>query len=193
MTEFFAFDELTWPEVAALRRDTPLVIPIGEGYDRAKLTEALGDPQSAGILPAIPYGWPGSGLAVDSSRRDAGDPFAKMVSNLLDSLQDDGFSRVYALQPQGLELGLGGRSIVQWHSSQLRAYPSPIPSQRAGDQAPSHSGRGLGRGPLRPPARPPSTACAAAKSPLKKQQRNYELRIRNYEFRERSSFVIRNS
>ncbi len=121
MTEFFAFDELTWPEVAALRRDTPLVIPIGEGYDLAKLAEALGDPERAGLLPAIPYGWPGSGLTVADGRRDSGDPFARMVSNLLDSLQDDGFSRVYALQPQGLELGLGARGITQWHRSQERA------------------------------------------------------------------------
>ena len=147
MTHFFPYDELTWPEVAALRRDTPLVIPIGEGYDLGKLAEALGDPARAGLLPAIPYGWPGSGLAVADGRRDAGDPFAKMVSNLLDSLQDDGFSRVYALQPQGLELGLGARGLVQWHESQLRAAaPSPNPSQREGDQAPYPRGRGLGRG-----------------------------------------------
>ncbi len=131
MTDFFPFDELTWPEVAALRRDTPLVIPVGEGYDLSRLAEALGDPDSAGILPAIPYGWPGSGLAVADGRRDSGDPFARMVSNLLDSLQDDGFSRVYALQPQGLELGLGTRSIVQWHSSQLRGVvPQPDDADR---------------------------------------------------------------
>jgi creatinine amidohydrolase len=46
--------------------------------------------------------------------------FAKMISNLLDSLQDDGFSRIYALHPQGLDLGLGARGIAQWHTSQLR-------------------------------------------------------------------------
>ena len=147
MTHFFPYDELTWPDVAALRRDTPLIIPIGEGYDLSKLAEALGEPERAGLLPAIPYGWPGSGLAVADGRRDAGDPFAKMISNLLDSLQDDGFSRVYALHPQGLELGLGARGLVQWHESQLRAAaPSPNPSQREGDQAPYPRGRGLGRG-----------------------------------------------
>ena len=124
MTNYFLFDELTWPEVAALRRDTPLIMPLGEGYDLGQLAEALGDPARVGLLPAIPYGWPGSGLET------AGAPFAKMVSNLLDSLQDDGFSRVYTLQPQGVELGLGTRGIVQWHSSQLRQVggggdPSP--------------------------------------------------------------------
>ena len=114
MTHFFPYDELTWPEVAALRRDTPLVIPLGEGYDLAQLAEALGDPASVGLLPPIPYGWPGSGLETAAA------PFAQMVSNLLDSLQDDGFSLVYALHPQGLELGLGPRSLAQRHSSQLR-------------------------------------------------------------------------
>ena len=120
MTQFFAFDELTWPEVAALRRDTPLVIPLGNGYDWPTLAEALGDPAAVGVLPAIPYGWRGSALAVPEAS------FAQMVSNLLDSLQDDGFSRVYALQPQAIDLGLGSRSITQWHSSQLRDTP-PLP------------------------------------------------------------------
>ena len=96
MTSFFAYDELTWPEVAALRRDTPLVIPLGEGYDLAQLAEALGDPPAVGLLPPIPYGWPGSGLATAAA------PFAHMVSNLLGSLQDDRFSRGYALHPHGL-------------------------------------------------------------------------------------------
>ncbi len=123
MTHFFPFDELTWPEVAALRRDTPLVIPVGDGYDMARVAEALGDPARAGILPATPYGWRGSGLAVPEA------PFGRMVSNLLDSLQDDGFTRVYALQPQDLELGLGPRAIVQSHSSQrrdTRPFPADV-------------------------------------------------------------------
>lgn len=123
----FSFAELTWPEVAALRRDTPLVIPIGEGYDLSRLAEALGDPRSIGLLPPIPYGFAGSGLET------AVPPFARMVSNLLDSLQDDGFTRVYALQPQGLELGLGSRSIVQWHASQLRDA-TPRPPDADGDK-----------------------------------------------------------
>lgn len=125
MSNFFPFDELTWPEVAALRRDTPLVIPIGEDCDTAKLAEALGDPPDVGLLPAIPYGFPGSGLETAAA------PFARMVSNLLDSLQDDGFSRVYALHPQGLDLGLGPRGIAQWHASQLRdAAPLPADADR---------------------------------------------------------------
>ena len=125
MTHFFSYDELTWPEVVALRRDTPLVIPLGEGYDLSRLAEALGDPPAIGLLAAIPYGWQGSGLAPPEA------PFARMVSNLLNSLQDDGFSRVYALHPQDIDLGLGPRGLVQWHGSHLRdAPPFPFDADR---------------------------------------------------------------
>ena len=86
MTDFFAFDELTWPEVAALPRNLPLIIPVGEGYDLARLAEALGNPDRAGILPPVPYGFPGSGLVAST------EPFARMLGNLLHSLQDDGFA-----------------------------------------------------------------------------------------------------
>jgi creatinine amidohydrolase len=120
MTRFFAFDDLTWPEVAALRRDTPLVIPLGRGYDLARLAEALGDPAAAGLLPPLPYGWRGSGLAV------AEPVFAQLVRNLLDSLADDGFSRVYALQPHGLDLDLGPRALVQPYRGHYHPAP-PLP------------------------------------------------------------------
>ena len=35
MTDFFPYDELTWPEVADLPRNTPLVLSLGSGYDLA--------------------------------------------------------------------------------------------------------------------------------------------------------------
>ncbi len=118
MTHFFAYEDLTWPDVAALRRDTPLVIPVGQGYDLGRLAEALGDPPAAGLLPALPFGWRGSGLPVS-------EPIvSRLVTNLLDSLRDDGFTRVYALQPQGLELGLGERAIYQPHAGHYRPAPA---------------------------------------------------------------------
>jgi hypothetical protein len=39
MTKFFAYDELTWPDVAGLERTTPLVIPLGGGYDLGRLAD----------------------------------------------------------------------------------------------------------------------------------------------------------
>ncbi len=93
----FKYEELTWPEVADLPRDTPLVLPLGSGFDQGLLASQLSDPPRIGLLPAFPFGWRGSGLEVPDQI------FARYISNLLDSLRDDGFSRVYCLAPQGLD------------------------------------------------------------------------------------------
>lgn len=95
-TEFIPYENLTWPEIAALPRDTPLIIPLGEGYPLEKLADALSHPARAGLLPPIPYGWRGSDLFVPEPL------LAAYVSNLLHSLRDDGFTHVYALAPQGI-------------------------------------------------------------------------------------------
>ena len=117
-TDFFSYEELTWPDVAALPRDTPLIISLGDGYDREKLASALGNPPQAGLLPSIPFGWRGSGLTVPEAL------LGQLVANLLDSLRDDGFSRVYALTPQAIDLGLGAQRIALPHVSQF--IPEPL-------------------------------------------------------------------
>ncbi len=97
MTMYFNYDEMTWDAVAELRRDTPLVLPLGSGYDLDLLASQLSDPARIGLLPPFPFGWRGSGLEVP-------DPiFFPYISNLLDSLRDDGFSRVYCLAPAGID------------------------------------------------------------------------------------------
>jgi creatinine amidohydrolase len=48
-------------------------------------------------LPAFPFGWRGSGLEVPE------EIFFPYISNLLDSLRDDGFSQVYCLAPAGID------------------------------------------------------------------------------------------
>jgi len=106
MTTCFDFADLTWPEVAALPRDTPLLIPLGECRRQELVFDAFGRPSQVGILPALPFGWRSSGLAVPEA------VLGTMVANLLDSLRDDGFSRVYALTPQGVNLGLGGARLA---------------------------------------------------------------------------------
>ncbi len=111
---------MTWPEIAALPRDTPLVIPLGQGYELSQLASALGNPPRLGMLPPLPFGWVGSGLAV------ADHLLGRLIDNLLDSLRDDGFSRVYALCPQGLDLGLGPAWIALPHPGQFTPT-SPLP------------------------------------------------------------------
>lgn len=97
MTTYFQYDELTWDAVAALPRDTPLVLPLGSGYDLDPLASQLSHPPQIGLLPLFPFGWRGSGLEIPESI------FFQYVSNLLDSLRDDGFSRVYCLTPSGID------------------------------------------------------------------------------------------
>jgi creatinine amidohydrolase len=107
MTEFFHYDNLTWPDVAELPRDVPLVLPLGSSFDSEKVAAQLSHPQRLGILPPFPFGWRGSGLAVPEHLLSA------YIGNLLDSLRDDGFTRVYALTPQGIDLELGESALRQ--------------------------------------------------------------------------------
>ena len=52
ITQFFNFSDLTWPEVAALPRYLPLVLPLGAGYPLDAAALALGSPPLVGWLPA---------------------------------------------------------------------------------------------------------------------------------------------
>lgn len=104
---FFAFADLTWPETAGLARETPLAIPLGEGFELAEVARALGHPPAAGLLPAIPYGWEGSSLAAPPAL------FAAYVGNLLGGLREDGFTRVVALAPPGIPLPLPDEHILR--------------------------------------------------------------------------------
>lgn len=106
MATFIPYADLTWPEIATLPRQTPLLIPLGDGYPLDELSDALGNPPQVGLLPSIPYGWEGSGLSVPDQLLE------NCIGNLLDSLRDDGFTRVYALTPPGIAPGLGESRLV---------------------------------------------------------------------------------
>ncbi len=93
----FNFDELSWDMIAELPRDTPLILPLGSGYDLNLLASQLSNPPRIGLLPAFPFGWRGSGLELPDQI------FIQYILNLLDSLRDDGFSRVYCLAPSGFD------------------------------------------------------------------------------------------
>lgn len=103
--EYFKYDEMTWDAVAELPRDTPLILPLGSGYDTSTplnaglnlLADQLSNPPRIGLLPAFPFGWRGSGLELPDHI------FSQYIFNLLDSLRDDGFTRVYCLAPQGFD------------------------------------------------------------------------------------------
>ena len=127
MTDFFAYDEMTWDAVAELPRDTPLVLPLGSGYDLNLLAGQLSHPSHVGLLPAFPFGWRGSGLEIPEPI------FVPYIANLLDSLRDDGFSRLYCLAPAGMDpqsFFIGGLS-ASWLRLPNPTHDSskvPIPS-----------------------------------------------------------------
>ena len=91
MDPFFNYHDLTWPEVEALPRETPLIVPLGSGHNTELLASTLGNPASIGLLPVMPFGWRGSGIEVPPIL------LGRYVGNLLGSLEKQGFSRTYAL------------------------------------------------------------------------------------------------
>lgn len=110
MTEIIRYETLTWPEVSNLRRNCPLVIPLGTGYHVDWLSQALGQPAQMALLPAFPFGWQGSLIPI------AEPLLRRYLLNLLESLRDDGFLNVYILRPPGINLNLGSNQIVQTYS-----------------------------------------------------------------------------
>lgn len=130
--DLFNFDELTWDAVAALPRDVPLVLPLGSGYDFDLLADQLSHPTRIGILPSFPFGWHGSGLEIPEAA------FFPYTLNLLDSLRDDGFTRVYCLAPQGFDpqgqftAQISPSILRQPHRSRYEAKPFLPPDSERG-------------------------------------------------------------
>jgi creatinine amidohydrolase len=107
------FDEHTWPEIAALPRSLPLVLPLGQAFDLSKLNM---DSKPWALLPSIPYGWPGSAITI------APWLFEGLLTNLFAGLMEDGFTNLNLLYPEGLDFNLPGV-----HS--LAAVPQKEPDQ----------------------------------------------------------------
>lgn len=112
----FRFEELTWPEVAALPRTVPLILPLGESYDLTQLSSMLGTDE-IGILPAIPFGWTDSGMDVRP------EIFAALVRSLISNLLEDGFTRVFVLTSDPLQA-----ADIPSLSLPRNASPVPFPS-----------------------------------------------------------------
>lgn len=101
MSDLFRFDELTWPEVSALPRTTPLILPLGRGFDLHKVPALLASQGPVGILPTIPFGWAGSVVEVPKL------VFATLMRNLVGNLLEDGFVSVHVLLPYQMDVEPG--------------------------------------------------------------------------------------
>jgi creatinine amidohydrolase len=110
----FRFEELTWPEISALPRESQLVLPLGDPPAPERLSSLIKTSQPIGLLPSIPFGWPGSGLEVQA------DILNTVVRNLVSNLFEDGFTNVLALVPPGLDLEVEIRQL------QSPVNPAPV-------------------------------------------------------------------
>ncbi len=124
MTEFHSYDELTWPEVKALPRSTPFLLPLGEGYSQTLIAQAFNDPPQVFLLPPFPFGWHGSGLEVSPSSLET------ILGNLVGSLREDGFVNVTLLTPPGLNLNLS-LPVLSLPTLQNAGYTKQLPPSEA--------------------------------------------------------------
>ena len=104
-----AYAELTWPEVAALPRQLPLLIPLGEqAYDVRAAARAL-KAEAVVTLPAVPYGFPQSGglggLAVGSGL------FRRVLLGIVRELRAQGFTRHVFLDGHGVARSIDKRGL----------------------------------------------------------------------------------
>jgi creatinine amidohydrolase len=97
MPEITRYELLTWPEVAALPRDLPLVLPLGEEFAPELVAHAINSDRYC-ILPALPYGWQGSMIAVSQ------DMLRRVIAGIFSGLQEDQFSRLYIVHDQSLDI-----------------------------------------------------------------------------------------
>ncbi len=105
MSQMIRYDELTWPEVAALPRDIPMVLPLGQGFLEKDLSSLLGSPSQIVLIPSIPFGWESSQLPVEPPL------FAALINNLAHCLGEDGFTNLFLLTPKQETISLFGKSI----------------------------------------------------------------------------------
>jgi hypothetical protein len=98
MTAIIHYKDLTFPEVDALPRDIPVVIPLGEMADADLIKRVQRQPRSASepdrvcVFPSVPFGFGGSAFAVDRKL------FKRVIDSLVASIKEDGFTNVRVIK-----------------------------------------------------------------------------------------------
>jgi len=116
MPQITRYDDLTWPEIAALPRDLPLVLPLGDGYPADDIAETIGS-NTFCLLPALPYGWEGSVVAVSQPM------LQRVVAGILSGPAEEGFTRLVVLH--------SGVEDVEAHGlTQVRLDRTPTTPER---------------------------------------------------------------
>jgi creatinine amidohydrolase len=97
-------------------------VPLGSGFDLQPLREQLGGPAKIGLLPALPFGWPGSGIEVPHIL------LGRYVGNLLRSLRSQGFNRVHALTDLDRLTLIDDESLLHQARAEQSAALLPFPT-----------------------------------------------------------------
>lgn len=107
---FIPYADLTWPEVVALPRDMPMLVPLGLGvYDLEEAARRLGA-GAACVLPALPYGLPyGADDPLDALAVSPG-LWRRVLIGVGRELRAQGFRRVVFLNGYG-DPGLKRRGL----------------------------------------------------------------------------------
>jgi creatinine amidohydrolase len=121
------YADLTWPEVARLPRDLPMLIPLGlDEYDLEAAAARL-DAADGCLLPAIPYGFrrvddnPLGSLAVRSGM------WRRVLAGIAKDLSAQGFQRIAVLNGHGDQgLASGGAHMLDVPCQPCSSPPWPV-------------------------------------------------------------------
>lgn len=113
------YDELTWPEVADLPRDLPLVLPLGEGYDPNQIAAKIGVDDIC-LLPALPYGWQGSVAAVSEPT------LQRVVAGIFSGPTEEKFSRFVMVHAGTENLASPAIQQIRLERSPDAGEPDPL-------------------------------------------------------------------
>ena len=129
MIEIVRYEELTFPDVAHLPREMPMLIPLGDpdGYDWDAIAVSLRERtrhsiDRACVFPAVPFGFRTRQPAL---RRLAVEPevMRRVLASLVASVKEDGFRHVFVVNGQGAQ-GYRARDVPVLHT---RWKPQPAP------------------------------------------------------------------
>ncbi len=123
MPSIIQFEELTWPEVAELPRDLPLVLPLGDGYDPGEIAELLGA-RTLAMLPPLPYGWSGSAVQVDPAL------LRRMIAGIFSGPHEEGFTRLVVVHNGPEDLDILGVHQIRVSSTPDQETPPIASPQR---------------------------------------------------------------
>jgi creatinine amidohydrolase len=132
LVESLRYEELTFPEVADLPRDTPMLIPLGaaDGYDWDDVADSLRQRTRRKVarmyvFPGVPFGFRTQHatlkpLAVDPAL------LRRLLGSLVATLQQDRFKRIFLVNghgPQGFVLRGAPTIAAQWNAATISTPP----------------------------------------------------------------------